>query len=331
MLFILRNFLTKFAALNVVVIVLATWQVVPTQAGDDEDITIVPVVSLLLSDPFSVTGGSVIEGDSDTTILNFTFKLDTYIDNASIDYTTQDGTATGGDDYETDSGKVTFSTGSLSVNVPITINGDFDPEANETFSLILSNPVNLKLSVTNVTGTILDDDGSLNDTGITWGGMYPSGNTSCPKGVVPSEQDCSHGTNQFDFTQAGSCVKDNVTGLMWEVKTDDGGLHDKNHTYTWYNTDSATNGGTAGSPDSGGNTCHDYEAGDPGKWCNTQAYVKRVNTARLCGESDWRMPTHKELLGIVSYDTKKPAIDTDYFPNTAPDLPEDEWKWRYWS
>ena len=149
MLFIIRNFLTKFAVLNVIIIVLAAWLVLPTQANaDEEDITIVPVLSLLLmSNPFSVTGGSVIEGNdgyTDPEILNFTFKLDTYIEGASIDYITQDGTATGGgddykagDDYRADAGTVTFSPGSLSVNVPITIYGDTDTEANETFSLIL--------------------------------------------------------------------------------------------------------------------------------------------------------------------------------------------------
>ncbi|CAK0762745.1 exported hypothetical protein [Gammaproteobacteria bacterium] len=34
------------------------------------------------------------------------------------------------------------------------------------------------------------------------------------------------------------CVKDNVTGLTWEVKTADGGLHDQDKTYTWDNAPS---------------------------------------------------------------------------------------------
>ncbi|CAK0762548.1 hypothetical protein CCP4SC76_3690028 [Gammaproteobacteria bacterium] len=54
------------------------------------------------------------------------------------------------------------------------------------------------------------------------------------------------------------CVRDNVTGLMWEVKTADGGLHDKDKTYTWDNAPS---------------------------------YVAAVNTAGLCGYDDWRLPT----------------------------------------
>lgn len=36
-----------------------------------------------------------------------------------------------------------------------------------------------------------------------------------------------------------SAVLDNVTGLMWENKTDDGGLHDKDNLYTWYDPDNS--------------------------------------------------------------------------------------------
>ena len=54
-------------------------------------------------------------------------------------------------------------------------------------------------------------------------------------------------------------MRDNVTGLMWEVKTDDGGLRDKDWTYSWYNPDATTNGGSAGYADYGDN-CFDSSA-----------------------------------------------------------------------
>ncbi|CAK8719570.1 hypothetical protein GCAAIG_09050 [Candidatus Electronema halotolerans] len=193
----------------------------------------------------------------------------------------------------------------------------------------------------------------LNDTGITWSGNYKSGNnTACIASSTPdddnvvAEQDCSHGrdaTNNddsdghagFSYTKLDSngvplddqsadyattpwaCVKDNVTGLIWEVKTDDGGLHDKDDTYTWYNTDPTTNGGADGSADYGGNTCYEYDSSNPSKFCNTQAYVNRVNAAGWCGASDWRMPTRKELNSIVHHGSYNPAIDINYFPNTV--------------
>ncbi len=120
-----------------------------------------------------------------------------------------------------------------------------------------------------------------------------------------------------------SCVKDNVTGLIWEVKTDDGGLHDKDDAYTWYEPDSGKNGGFAGyqKPSDYNSSysdaiCYGHTAGSAATYCNTKAYVDRVNTTDWCGANDWRMPTKEELRSIVSYDRYYPAIDTTWFPNT---------------
>uniref|UniRef100_UPI004055A790 Lcl C-terminal domain-containing protein n=1 Tax=Candidatus Electronema sp. TaxID=2698783 RepID=UPI004055A790 len=188
----------------------------------------------------------------------------------------------------------------------------------------------------------------LNDTGITWGGSYPSGNNSNCTGETIGAQDCSNGPDDADMTgntdsdglagfsytklassgqplanQAAdyattpwACVKDNVTGLIWEVKTDDGGLHDKDDTYTWYNTDRTANSGGAGEENPSGATCYGYTSGNAATYCNTQAYVNRVKDENLCGFNDWRMPTVKELGSLVNYGRSGPAIDTDYFPNT---------------
>jgi hypothetical protein len=121
------------------------------------------------------------------------------------------------------------------------------------------------------------------------------------------------GSGGFDFTKIGpngeklsvdstnrwNCVLDNHTGLMWEVKTRDGGLRDNEKTYQWYNPDAATNGGLAGS-ENGGN--------------NTLAYVNAVNAQGLCGYKDWRLPDRMELVGLVDYSKRNPAINTDFFP-----------------
>ncbi len=40
-------------------------------------------------------------------------------------------------------------------------------------------------------------------------------------------------------------------------------------------------------------------------------------TSDYAGFNDWRMPTVKELQGIVDYGRVNPAIDTSYFPNTS--------------
>lgn len=104
------------------------------------------------------------------------------------------------------------------------------------------------------------------------------------------------------------CVRDEVTGLIWEVKTVDGALRDQNHLYTWYNPDPSENGGAPGTPDGG--EC----AG--GIDCDTESYVEAVNNQGLCGFTDWRLPNRAELRTIVDYKSDFPAIDTSYFANT---------------
>jgi hypothetical protein len=103
------------------------------------------------------------------------------------------------------------------------------------------------------------------------------------------------------------CTRDNVTGLVWEVKTTDGGLRDQKWTYSWY--DSVHNyGGNSGT--ASGGTCKTTGH------CDTEKYVADVKASALCGFSDWRMPSWLELQGIAHLGRSNPAIDPTYFPNT---------------
>lgn len=115
------------------------------------------------------------------------------------------------------------------------------------------------------------------------------------------------GTNPTDW----ACTKDNVTGLTWEVKTTSG-LRSNAHLYTWYSTDGASNGGNAGTANGG--TCTD------GTGCDTEKFVADVNTAALCGYTDWRLPGLRELQSLVDFSVPAsgaaPTIDATYFPNT---------------
>ena len=103
---------------------------------------------------------------------------------ASVDFATSDGTAIAGTDYTAASGTLTFAPGELSKN--ITIRPTSDPlfeNANETFTLTLSNPTGAIITTGAMTITIQDDDSKPNisvdfniripegDSGNTHGGI----------------------------------------------------------------------------------------------------------------------------------------------------------------
>ncbi len=106
-----------------------------------------------------------------------------------------------------------------------------------------------------------------------------------------------------------TCIQDNVTGLTWEIKTWDGGLRDREWTYRW----PGKHGMAISTPNQERSSCG---VDLPGGSCDASAYVDAVNAAGLCGAQDWRLPTVRELQGIVSAGNAGPAIDSDYFPNT---------------
>ncbi len=110
------------------------------------------------------------------------------------------------------------------------------------------------------------------------------------------------------------CTRDNVTGLIWEIKTTSG-LRSQSHTYTWYDSNNATNGGSAGyasgSGYASGGSCFASDR------CDTEKFVQDVNVAGLCSHNDWRLPSADELMSIVDYGNDTPlAIDSGWFPNT---------------
>ncbi|MDH5547047.1 MAG: DUF1566 domain-containing protein [Gammaproteobacteria bacterium] len=140
---------------------------------------------------------------------------------------------------------------------------------------------------------------ALNDTGLV--SCSDGVNfVSCPQTLYPG-QDAEYGRDAnstrndndgyagFSFTKldqngnalaatatSWACVRDNTTGLVWEVKT-------------------STNSSTEFS------------------WPDAQTYASNLS---LCGFSDWRLPTVNELLSLVDYHVSNPAIDTNFFPYT---------------
>jgi uncharacterized repeat protein (TIGR03803 family) len=109
----------------------------------------------------SILDKSIIEGNRDRKFLFVPVIISEKFENIiRVHYSTQNNTATAGSDYVAQSGTVVFPSSLKKIMLPIRIIGDQTPEANETFSIVLSNPVNATIADSTAIVTILNDDAS---------------------------------------------------------------------------------------------------------------------------------------------------------------------------
>ncbi|BCE00329.1 PKD domain-containing protein [Marinicellulosiphila megalodicopiae] len=111
-----------------------------------------------------------------------------------------------------------------------------------------------------------------------------------------------------------TCVLDNHTNLMWEVKTDDHGLHHYESTYFYFEPNSELNDGVIGH-ELTGQTCENYTGGVVVTQCNTQVFLYEINQSNYCGFNDWRIPTYEEMMSIVIMG-EGTRLDEEFFPYT---------------
>jgi hypothetical protein len=117
----------------------------------------------------------------------------------------------------------------------------------------------------------------------------------------PSYTKLDAGGNELaDNSAEWVMVRDNITKLIWEVKTDDDSIHDRDNRYIW-------------------SEAQNY-------------FIPELNFSSpywqsFGGFNDWRLPTVKELAYIVFRGTQSsPTIDIRYFPNTVGTV-----AYNYWS
>lgn len=80
-------------------------------------------------------------------------------------------------------------------------------------------------------------------------------------------------------------VRDNATGLIWEVKTTDGSIHDQDKVFDWKGAQ--------------------------------EVFIAELNRMKFGGFTDWRLPTTDELRGLTVKGAE-PLINQEFFPNTVP-------------
>jgi Protein of unknown function (DUF1566) len=125
------------------------------------------------------------------------------------------------------------------------------------------------------------DDGRL---GFRFVKVCQSGQAA-GEGNCPADPPFGAGVNDW------ACTQDRVTGLIWELKTDDGGPRDQHRRYAF-----------SGVP---------YEQA-------VSSMIDATNAQGLCGAADWAVPSEQQLLSLVDLGDRvvAPKIDSRFFPNT---------------
>lgn len=107
----------------------------------------------------SIPSIAMVENNAGAPYMSFNVSLsEPSAQTVTVNFATVNGSALAGSDYIARSGTLTFRAGTTIAEVRITLLPDRILEANETFSVVLSNPVGATLGVWNGKATIVNDD-----------------------------------------------------------------------------------------------------------------------------------------------------------------------------
>ncbi|MBL9122456.1 MAG: hypothetical protein JNG90_02410 [Planctomycetaceae bacterium] len=119
----------------------------------------------------TISDATLVEGNDGLQQMVFTISLSSAQgSDVTVRVSSRDGTALANSDYRlTSNVLVTIPAGQTSATISIDIGGDLAPEADETFTLELSNPTNATLGEKKVgTGTIVNDDPLVSISGYAY-------------------------------------------------------------------------------------------------------------------------------------------------------------------
>lgn len=218
----------------------------------------------------------------------------------------------------------------------------FSIDARDQFGNVATNNVSMTIipftfETINDTGVILDSSANRNTE--AYQSEYPGQDGHRGKDIIAKNgltRKAGSGTLGFDFTRLDqngaeldddalpwNCVRDNITGLVWQVKSpqNTSDIHSAGQRLSWFSE--GDNGGFEGTLTPSSGSCN-LASGN----CNTQDYKQEVNAQGLCGFFDWRIPSPDELMSLVHFGkTSAPLVDTDFFLNLTPDDDQPMWFW----
>jgi hypothetical protein len=112
------------------------------------------------------------------------------------------------------------------------------------------------------------------------------------------------------------CVRDNVTGLVWERKTLSG-LRAETDRYFPFEEQEYIAANEPVPQELGWKECTGALTLDPDMQCTAQTYIDKINASGLCGRTDWRLPTPMELSDLTVYtegsEDDDRSVISDYF------------------
>ncbi|WP_084260438.1 DUF1566 domain-containing protein [Thiothrix lacustris] len=163
-------------------------------------------------------------------------------------------------------------------------------------------------SGTGTTGTVsaVGVSGDVSNTGTTGMGSSDVGggsaNASTTGASLPPyfTKLADNGSTLPADASVWSCLLDARTGLIWEVKTDDGGLRDRDWLYRY-------NGSAGLSPAGTDYPCVGISA------CNPMSYIETLNAYGICGHTTWHLPTASDMAGIAEPHDTPPHINVIAF------------------
>jgi hypothetical protein len=143
---------------------------------------------------------------------------------------------------------------------------------------------------------VIDEATTNVATALAGGGLATPSNGLLKTGQTSyygtgSDGDLQNGT-AHSFTDNGDgTITDNVTGLMWEKKSDDGSIHDMDDMYTW------------------GMTSYPYTMDGT----MVTEFLAALNSGGgFAGHTDWRIPNLNELQSLINLQNVNPAVSSAF-------------------